>query len=189
MLAVIFSSLHFPLGVSELYKWPGLNEPLIYLSAGHVRSFCILGARLVKENRNAIITIIVAPNLLSKAQTEILAELGDESFEAAWRRIRCVKHIHSKWPQMLMAYILRVLSSFQSNSQSIFVLTPLAIETYSAVYKALSRAESVSCAVTGVKYDAISAPNVVILSVGTITFEIDASNTSNCSSTLHTARC
>lgn len=108
----------------------------------------------------------MAPNVLSKARAEILAELQvhDDLLQATWQRIRCALLTSpNSFGVLIRSY--RIISSFQSDSQSIFELTPLAIEAYETVYKTLLRAEPVACAATGVKYDAVCAPNVVILSV------------------------
>jgi len=58
--------------------------------AGHARSFCILAARLVKEDPDLIFTLLLAPTLLSKAQDEVEAELRDDGTEERQKRIRYV---------------------------------------------------------------------------------------------------
>jgi len=64
------------------------QTPNLTLYIGHARPFCVLAARLVKENKNLIITIVLAPTLLSKAQREVASELRGDADESILRRIR-----------------------------------------------------------------------------------------------------
>ncbi|PPQ70942.1 hypothetical protein CVT25_013291 [Psilocybe cyanescens] len=111
---------------------------------GHVRPFCILAARLVKEHETAIVTMILSPSLLSKAETEVAAEFGGEASESTRRRIR-------------------ILATFHSTSQDIFSLFQPLAETYATAYQTLTDAKSISCAMTGTVFDAVPAPRAVIL--------------------------
>ena len=45
---------------------------------GHVRPFCTLATRLVREQENIIVTLIVAPNVLDKTRNEITRQILDE---------------------------------------------------------------------------------------------------------------
>jgi hypothetical protein len=111
---------------------------------GHVRSLCILAARLANENENVVVTIILSPHLLDNAQAEISAEFGDGDSENARRRIR-------------------VLSTCQSNSSNPLELFKVTAETYVPAYQALTQAKSITCAVKGTVFEAVPAPAVVIL--------------------------
>ncbi|KDR73124.1 hypothetical protein GALMADRAFT_158263 [Galerina marginata CBS 339.88] len=111
---------------------------------GHIRPFCILAARLVNENENFIVTMIIAPIFLDKAHSEILAEFGEGDSAQARRRIR-------------------VLSTIQSTSQGIYQLMQPMGETFGVAYQALSQAKPITCAVKGTIFDAIPAPVVVFL--------------------------
>ncbi|KDR73125.1 hypothetical protein GALMADRAFT_158264 [Galerina marginata CBS 339.88] len=111
---------------------------------GHIRPFCILAARLVSENENIVVTMILAPNFLDKAHSEISAEFGEGGSDQARRRIR-------------------VLSTVQSTSYNGFeIMQPMA-ETYATAYQTLSEGKSITCAEKNTVFDAVPAPVVVIL--------------------------
>lgn len=58
---------------------------------GHVRPFCIMATRIVREQDNLVITFIVAPYLLDLARIEVSRQFhGDKSPESskALQRIR-----------------------------------------------------------------------------------------------------
>lgn len=57
---------------------------------GHTRPFCILAARLVKENENVVVTMLISPNFLDKAHREISAELQSGDSKVTRQRIRQV---------------------------------------------------------------------------------------------------
>ncbi|PPQ89305.1 hypothetical protein CVT25_000372 [Psilocybe cyanescens] len=111
---------------------------------GHIRPFCIFAARLVKENENVVVTLLLTPNLLKKAQYEISAEFNGEVSDASRERIRA-------------------FSSFQSDSDDPFVVFPSLVETYPAIYQSLSQGKPISCSLTGAKFEAVPAPSVLIL--------------------------
>ncbi|KDR78382.1 hypothetical protein GALMADRAFT_138474 [Galerina marginata CBS 339.88] len=113
-------------------------------SWGHIRSFCILAARIVNENENFVVTIIVAPSMLDKAHGEILAEFRDGVSEQTRQRVR-------------------VLSTFQSTAVNPFEVMKQLAETYAAAYQTLSEGKPVTCAVKETVFDAVSAPVAVIL--------------------------
>jgi hypothetical protein len=48
---------------------------------GHVRPFCALATRLVRERETIIITFIIPPNVLVKARTEVSRQFLDEPSE------------------------------------------------------------------------------------------------------------
>ncbi|KAF8869585.1 hypothetical protein CPB84DRAFT_1754948 [Gymnopilus junonius] len=115
---------------------------------GHIRSFCILGARLVKEDENVVVTIIIDSRMLDKAHDEISAELRSGLSQTALQRIR-------------------VLASYQSDEYNVDrtqIMKSLA-ESYGPVYQALMNSEPVACAVKGTIFDAVVPPNAVILDV------------------------
>ncbi|KAF9554029.1 hypothetical protein CPC08DRAFT_727439, partial [Agrocybe pediades] len=64
---------------------------------GHTRPLCILAARLVKENKNVVVSLVQAPMLYDKAQAEISAELWDDDYAAETRdRIRVISAFDMK---------------------------------------------------------------------------------------------
>ena len=46
---------------------------------GHVRPFCALATRLVREKETIIVTFIIAPHLLDKTRTEVSRQFLDDS--------------------------------------------------------------------------------------------------------------
>ncbi|KAF9552859.1 UDP-Glycosyltransferase/glycogen phosphorylase [Agrocybe pediades] len=111
---------------------------------GHARPFCILAARLVKEYKNVIVTIILTPNLLSKAQAEASSELRGTDDESVLRRIR-------------------ILSSFSTETPNPFeMMVPLG-ETYPKAYETLLKGEPITCAAKNITFDAVPPPSLVIL--------------------------
>ncbi|KAF8903485.1 UDP-Glycosyltransferase/glycogen phosphorylase [Gymnopilus junonius] len=113
---------------------------------GHIRSFCILGARLVKEDENAVVTIIIDSRMLDKAHDEISAELRSGQSQTALQRIR-------------------VLATYQSDTYSVDVIQIMKslAESYGPAYQALMDSKPVTCAAKGTVFDAVAPPNVVIL--------------------------
>lgn len=55
---------------------------------GHVRPFCVLAARLVKEYHDCVVTMLLAPSLLKKAEDEVDSELQDGASEETRKRVR-----------------------------------------------------------------------------------------------------
>ena len=64
---------------------------LIFL-IGHVRPFCTLATRLVREQETIIVTFIVAAHVLNKTRTEILRHFLDKALESSkvLQRIRYI---------------------------------------------------------------------------------------------------
>ncbi|PPQ82405.1 hypothetical protein CVT26_013320, partial [Gymnopilus dilepis] len=112
---------------------------------GHVRPFCILGARLAKEDENNVITMILDPKLLDKAHQEISAELGDEPSQDVLRRIR-------------------VVGAYEpTDSVDVVKSMEVLAESYAGTYQALVQSKPIACAVTRTVFDPVSPPTVVIL--------------------------
>ena len=65
---------------------------LTYQILGHIRPFCVLAARLVREHENAMVTLMVSPDVLEKTRGEVSRQFLDESSESdsarALQRIR-----------------------------------------------------------------------------------------------------
>ncbi|PPQ96596.1 hypothetical protein CVT26_010751, partial [Gymnopilus dilepis] len=112
---------------------------------GHVRPFCILGARLAKEDENNVITMILDPKLLDKAHQEVSAELRNELSRDVLRRIRIVGAYEP------------------TDSVDVVQLMKVLAESYVGTYRALVQSNAITCAVTGTVFDPVSPPNVVIL--------------------------
>ena len=56
---------------------------------GHIRPFCILATRLVLEQENVVITLMVAPHVLDKTRSEVSRQFINEPSKAqALQRIR-----------------------------------------------------------------------------------------------------
>ena len=57
---------------------------------GHIKPFCVLAPRLVREQENVVITIMVGSYVLEKTQAEVPHQFLDESSESvkALQRIR-----------------------------------------------------------------------------------------------------
>uniref|UniRef100_A0A8H7XX59 Glycosyltransferase family 1 protein n=1 Tax=Psilocybe cubensis TaxID=181762 RepID=A0A8H7XX59_PSICU len=113
---------------------------------GRVRPFCILAARLVNMNKNMIITLFLSSNLLQKAKNEILAEFQGKEPANIFERIR-------------------VLASFNSDSNDLHTIFVPLVKTYATTYEALTQSQPVTCTVTGTKFDPVPPPNIVILDV------------------------
>ena len=64
--------------------------PLTYRILGHIRPFCVLAPRLVREQENVVVTFMVAPDALEKTRAEVSRQfLGESSDSAeALQRIR-----------------------------------------------------------------------------------------------------
>ena len=57
---------------------------------GHIRPFCVLATRLVREQENVVVTFLVALHVLEKTRAEVLRQLLDEPSDRveALQRIR-----------------------------------------------------------------------------------------------------
>ncbi|KAJ7242105.1 hypothetical protein C8J57DRAFT_1726485 [Mycena rebaudengoi] len=107
---------------------------------GHVRPLCALAGRLVRENNNIAITILLAPNWITQAHVEIARQFpaGSDSDK------------------------IRVVSLFDSAETQIFNLFAPHAEAYPAAYAKLARSEAITCATTGTTFKALPAPAALI---------------------------
>ena len=64
--------------------------PMTYRILGHIRPFCVLASHLVREQENAVVTLMVAPDMLKKTRIEVSRQFLDKSSDSteAIRRIR-----------------------------------------------------------------------------------------------------
>ena len=53
----------------------------IFHPIGHIRPLCTLATRLVRERENIIVTLIVAPHVLDKTQSEVSRQFLDDPSE------------------------------------------------------------------------------------------------------------
>ena len=60
-----------------------LEDTRLIYTIGHVRPFCALAARLVREQETIIVTFIVAPCVLDKTKTEISCQFLDKPLESS----------------------------------------------------------------------------------------------------------
>ncbi|PPQ96417.1 hypothetical protein CVT26_005096 [Gymnopilus dilepis] len=116
------------------------------LLLSHVRPFSVLAARLVKENKNAMVTFITGPKVLERTELEISAEFGILGVSELEARRR-----------------LRVLSTFQSESDNLVELMGTLAETYRTAYECLVHEKPITCAVTGKVFGPVPVPAVAIL--------------------------
>ncbi|KAJ7265620.1 hypothetical protein C8J57DRAFT_390312 [Mycena rebaudengoi] len=105
---------------------------------GHIRPLCALAGRLVGENDNVAITILLAPNWITQAHAEISRQLPTDSNK------------------------IRVASLFDSAEKDIFNLFAPLAEAYPAAYAKLARGEAITCATTGTTFKALPAPAALI---------------------------
>ena len=63
---------------------------LTYRILGHIRPFCVLAPRLVREQKNVVVTFMVGPHVLEKTRAEVSRQFSDESSDSveALKRIR-----------------------------------------------------------------------------------------------------
>ncbi|KAJ7887433.1 hypothetical protein B0H13DRAFT_892025 [Mycena leptocephala] len=108
---------------------------------GHIRPLCALAGRLATKG-NIVITILMAPTWLQKAQSDILAQFptGHETLER-----------------------IRLVSLFDSTETDFFALISKITESYPPVYEALFRGSAIRCASTGRGFSAVPPPTAVIL--------------------------
>ena len=83
---LIFYFSLFQLGVRK--KLSFIAMPFDTRILGHIRPFCVLATRLVREQENAVVTFIVGPHVLEKTRTEVSRQFHDESSDAAQVRKR-----------------------------------------------------------------------------------------------------
>ncbi|KAF7342304.1 Glycosyltransferase family 1 protein [Mycena venus] len=108
---------------------------------GHVRPMCALAGRLAAQT-STVITLLMAPNYLQSAKSDIMAHFpaGHEALER-----------------------IRIVSLFDSTETDMFVFMRKAIEHYPAAYETLHRGSAIKCATTGTEYAAVPPPAAIIL--------------------------
>ena len=87
---LIFYFSLFQLGVrttSTIHHFP---IDLSYQTLGHIRPLCVLAPRLVREQKNVLVTFMVAPHVLEKTRAEVTRQFSDQSSDSveALQRIR-----------------------------------------------------------------------------------------------------
>ena len=82
--------LFFPLSAWGKNYHSSLVCPMTYRILGHIRPFCVLASRLVREQENAVVTFMVAPDMLEKTRIEVSRQFLDKSSDSvdAIQRIR-----------------------------------------------------------------------------------------------------
>ncbi|KAJ7738171.1 hypothetical protein B0H16DRAFT_1730061 [Mycena metata] len=111
---------------------------------GHIRPICALAGRLAAEP-DVVVTLLIAPNWLEKARTDLKAYFpnGHEGHER-----------------------IRILSMFESSARDadfLGHLGPMSTKHYPGVYETLYHGESIKCAATGKTFPAVPPPTAVIL--------------------------
>ncbi|KAH9476220.1 UDP-glucosyltransferase 45 [Psilocybe cubensis] len=138
----IFSPL--PLWGNVLH--PSSNIVLLrYTILGHLRAPSILAARLVKEHDNLIVSIITSPSYFKNAEAEILSEFGEVP-DTTRRRVR-------------------LFSIYKSDTDNVFTHIRLLFQTYSVAYQTLLDAKPITCAATGMIFEAAPRPSALFLDV------------------------
>ncbi|KAJ7263480.1 hypothetical protein C8J57DRAFT_1629583, partial [Mycena rebaudengoi] len=108
--------------------------------SGHVRPLCSLASRLVRENNNIPITILLAPNWITQAHEEIARQ----------------------FPAGSNSDKIRVVSLFNSAETQVFDLFAPHAEAYPAAYAKLARGEAITCSTTGTTFKALPPPAALI---------------------------
>ncbi|KAJ7231994.1 UDP-Glycosyltransferase/glycogen phosphorylase [Mycena rebaudengoi] len=109
---------------------------------GHTRPLCALGGRFV-EKHDVTVTILTTPNWLQQAHSEI-ATYFPNGHEALQR--------------------IRIVSLFDStSSRRVTELIPLFNKSYPTAYEALFQAKPITCATMRTTFNAIPAPDAVIM--------------------------
>ncbi|KAF8146711.1 hypothetical protein K438DRAFT_1734557 [Mycena galopus ATCC 62051] len=110
---------------------------------GHTRPLCALAGRLAAHT-NIVVTILVAPNWLHKAQSDISAQFspGDTAPDC-----------------------IRVVSLFDSTESELFKLVPMVMEHFPTAYETLLRGKAIRCASRGMTFPAAAPPCAVILDI------------------------
>ena len=87
---LIFYFSLFQLGVRVTLLLHSSLYSLTHWILGHIRPFCVLAPRLVREQKNVVVTFMVAPQVLEKVRAEISRQFLDESSDSveALKRIR-----------------------------------------------------------------------------------------------------
>ena len=85
--------LFFPIEAwGKNYHSSPLVFPLTYLILGHIRPFCVLALRLVREQENIVVTFMVGPQVLEKTRAEVSRQFLDGSSDSVevLKRIRWI---------------------------------------------------------------------------------------------------
>ncbi|KAJ6569355.1 hypothetical protein B0H19DRAFT_1135172 [Mycena capillaripes] len=109
---------------------------------GHTRPLCALAGRLTAAQGNLVITMLMAPNWLQQAKSDISAQFpsGHEALER-----------------------IRIVSLFDTAETQLFALMPVAAERYPAACETLLRGNAIKCASTGTTFAAVPPPVAVIV--------------------------
>ncbi|KAF9557510.1 UDP-Glycosyltransferase/glycogen phosphorylase [Agrocybe pediades] len=116
---------------------------------GHAKPFCILAARLVKEYPEVVLTLLLPPSILKKAEDEVEEQLREAASEEMRKRIR-------------------IITSFQmTQAGDPFAAIQQTISTYPDFYTTIHDGKSVVCATNGTVFEAVEPPSVVIMDLFT----------------------
>ncbi|KAJ7283947.1 UDP-Glycosyltransferase/glycogen phosphorylase [Mycena rebaudengoi] len=110
-------------------------------SWGHIRPLCLLAGHIASDG-NHIVTILMAPNLLLKAQSEVSRQFPN-GHEALQR--------------------IRTLSIFESTETQIFQLIKPFAESYPSAYQTLCEQKPIKCATSSSNFAAAPPPVAVII--------------------------
>ncbi|KAF8965569.1 UDP-Glycosyltransferase/glycogen phosphorylase [Flammula alnicola] len=117
---------------------------------GHTRPILVLATRLVHEREDVIVTVLVGPNVLEKAHSDISTHFHHTAeSDSARRRIR--------------GKFKRLVSAFSSDEKDHFKHIQPFAEAYPAAYKTLLEIKPITCVTTGTTFDAAPAPSVIVM--------------------------
>ncbi|KAF9554030.1 UDP-Glycosyltransferase/glycogen phosphorylase [Agrocybe pediades] len=108
---------------------------------GHIRPFCILAARLAKENEALTFTLLLPANTMKKAEDEVSSELR-ENAEVKKR--------------------IRIFTCAKASSANPFEAMRDFVAAYPTIYEAIVQGTPVTCAESGTVFDGLDPPEVVI---------------------------
>ncbi|KAJ7726853.1 hypothetical protein DFH07DRAFT_235594 [Mycena maculata] len=108
---------------------------------GHTRPMCGLAGRLVQE-RNIVVTLLMAPNWLEQARADIAAQYP--SGHEGLRRIR-------------------IVSMFDSTETHVFSLFQPLAENFPTTYETLLQGDAIKCATTGSIFPPAPRPSAIIM--------------------------
>jgi hypothetical protein len=75
--------IFFPIPAWGKNYHPSLSLFLYIAYLGHIRPFCVLAPRLVREQKNVVVTFIVGSNVLEKTRAEVSRQFLDDSSDSA----------------------------------------------------------------------------------------------------------
>ncbi|KAJ7161867.1 UDP-Glycosyltransferase/glycogen phosphorylase [Mycena crocata] len=113
-------------------------------AVGHIRPMCVLIGRFATDH-NIIITLLLAPNWVEQAKSDIINQLPTD--HEALGRIRRV-----------------VVSFFSSTAKDMFSIMATMNEHYPTAYETLSRGNPIKCT-TGAAFAAVPPPTAVVVDV------------------------